>query len=122
MNPYDVGSEDFMANTMLIVQEDIVTSISSKIVEFRLNPYEEEYITRYISTVDGQSGSPYGWIETNLGLYATEFNCVTGYIRKEDIENYENEFKKGSLYCWNNPDSKLPINKMQRIKGYKRLA
>jgi len=121
-NPFDIGSQDYMANTILIVQEHIVTSISSTIVEFKLNSNKGEHVTRYVSTLDNSDGTPYGWIETNLGYYATEFNCVTGYISKEDVENYKDEYEKGSFYCWNNPDSNLPLNKMQSIRGYKKIV
>jgi hypothetical protein len=84
----------FMGNTALLINGQTCISVASEIIEFKLS--EGEKVTRYISTV-GNSGVPYGWIETNLGYYAlSSFNCVDGVLFLSN--KFEIDEKK--MNCW----------------------
>lgn len=84
----------YIGNTCLIVQGQRCISVASSIIEFYLK--ENEYVTRYISVV-GNNEVTYGWIETNLGYYATNsFNCMRGmYFLDKKYKPKEKD-----LYCW----------------------
>jgi hypothetical protein len=72
---YDKKGPQFVGNTVLIVHGKRMTSVSSNVYTFDLL-HNDDDVVKYVSRV-GNSSVPYGWIETNHGIYATDgFNCL----------------------------------------------
>lgn len=75
---YGDVNEKRVGNTVLITKEEgtrqVCTSVAGSVIQFTLK--DNERVSKYVSTV-GNSAVPYGWIETDRGVYALDsFNCL----------------------------------------------
>lgn len=69
----------FVGNTFAFQKKSEVIVVATLVESFNLKSGES--IQRYVSTV-GNSAVPYGYIQTNRGIYVLEsFNCATGFVK-----------------------------------------
>lgn len=108
-NVLDKSSKRFLGNTALVIKGNTATSLASSIHTFELS--DGEHVTSYTSTV-GNSGVPYGWIETNKGYYALKsFNCETGFLSHQDYD----QDTLTDLSCWRASKKIKAIRKLKQI-------
>lgn len=82
---------------VLVVKGNECTVVCQRASTFRL--MEGDEVTRFVCTV-GSSAVPYGWVESELGVYAPEgINCGTGFMFWDEVGELE---EAGDFYrgCW----------------------
>ena len=104
---------------VLVVKGNECTVVCLRASTFRL--MEGDEVKRFVCTV-GSSAVPYGWVESELGIYAPEgINCGTGFMFWDEVEELE---EAGDFYrgCWNHhqgrelPKSRDLSPKMSRTR------
>jgi len=103
----DTSEDFFTGNSALVIKGSTCTIIGSDVISFEL--LNNEKVIYYQSTV-GNSGVPYGYVETNLRYIST--SCDKRFIYKTD---YKSEDSKLDLYCLNKEDSNTHILKFKEI-------